>query len=204
VFEGIDHTVRRALKTDSTGLIALSTALAIWYLSAAVRTIMEALNQIHGVEDQRPWWRRRLISVGLAIVGGVCLVGSFLVLVVAPRVAEHGFAHVLLGFGRWAAAVALLALAVALLVRYGPAEHPQPRWASAGSALIIGVWIIASLLFRWYVSSVADFHSPIRILTALLVLNGYLFTTAMIFLVGVELDELLRPRGQAGGRRTAN
>jgi membrane protein len=204
VFEGIDHTVRRALKTDSTGLIALSTALSIWYLSAAVRTIMEALNQIHQIEDQRPWWRRRLISVGLAIIGGVCLVGSFLVLVVAPRVAEHGFAHVLLGFGRWAAAVALLSLAVGLLVRYGPAEHPQPRWASAGSALIVGVWIIASLLFRWYVASVADFHSPIRSLTALLVLNGYLFTTSMILLMGVELDELLRTKGQTGGRKTAN
>jgi membrane protein len=162
--------------------------------------MMEGLNQIHEVEDERPWWRRRLISVGLAAVSGICLVGSFLVLVVAPRVAEEGFAHVLLGIARWAAAVALLTIAVALLVRYAPAEHPEPRWASAGSALIIGVWIVASLLFGWYVSSLADFRSPVRSLTALLVLNGYLFTTAMIFLIGVELDELLRT--SRSGRRT--
>lgn len=204
VFDGIDHTVRHALTTDSAGLISFSAALSLWYLSAAVRTIMEALNQIHQVDDRRPWWRRRLISLGLAAAGGVCLVGSFLVLVAAPRAAEQGATHVLLGLGRWVAAVLLLALAVGLLVRYAPAERPQPRWASAGSALIIGVWIVASLLFRWYVSSVADFHSPIRSLTALLVLNGYLFTTAMILLIGVELDELLRKAVQTGGRRTAN
>jgi membrane protein len=79
-------------------------------------------------------------------------------------------------------------------VRYAPAEHPQPRWASIGSALVVGTWLVASALFHWYVSSVADFESPVRSLTALLVLNAYLFTTAMILLVGVELDELLRTR----------
>jgi membrane protein len=194
VFEGIDYTVRRILNHGDAGLIAFASLLAIWYLAAAVRAVMEALNQIHEKEDSRPWWRRGLVSAALAIVSGTCLIGSILVVVVAPRAAEHGFWHFLLGVGRWAAAVFLLGLAVAVLVRYAPSEHPQPRWASAGSVLVIGSWIVATLLFRWFVSSVADFRSPTGSLTALLVLNGYLFTTAMIFLLGVELDELLRKK----------
>jgi membrane protein len=201
VFTGIDHTVKQALDRGSAGLVALAAALSLWYLSAAARTITEALNQIHQVEDDRRWWHRRLTSVGLAITAGTCLTCSVLATIAAPRAAEHGFGHVVLGLGRWVAAVVLLWLAVTVLIRYAPAEHPQPRWASAGSALVIGAWIIATLIFRWYVSSVADFHSPVRSLTALLVLNGYLFTTAMILLLGVELDESLRKRVSPGGAR---
>jgi membrane protein len=192
VFHGIDYTVRRVLDHGSAGLIVFGALLATWYLAAAIRTIQEALNQIHEREDPRSWTRRGLVSAGLALGVGTCLVSSFLVVVVAPRAARHGSMHVLLGLGRWAAAVFLLALAVALLVRYAPGDHPDPRWVSAGSALIIGGWIAASLIFRWLVSSVLDFKSPSGSLTGLITLNGYLFMSALIFLLGVELDELLR------------
>jgi membrane protein len=207
VFEGIDYTARRILKHGNAGLIAFATALAIWYLAAAVRAIMEALNQIHEMEDTRPWWRRGLVSAALAIVSGAALIGSILAVVVAPHAARHGFAHWVLGVGRWGAAVFLLGLAVGLLVRYAPSEHPEPRWASGGSVLVIGSWIVATLIFRWFVSSVANFRSPSGSLTLLLVLNGYLFTTAMIFLLGAELDEVLREKARTrtragGGRRT--
>jgi len=114
-----------------------------------------------------------------------------LVVVVAPRAVHNGVGHVVLGLGRWLVALLLLALAVAPLVRYGPAEHPQPRWASVGSALIIGGWVAATLIFRAIVS-VLNFKSPSGSLTGLITLNGYLFTSALIFLVGVEVDELLR------------
>ena len=192
VFHGIDFTARRILEHGSAGLIVFAILLALWYLAAAVRAIMEALNQIHEVKDERSWRRRALVSAALALVGGSCMIGAILVVVVAPRAARHGVGHFLLGVGRWAAAVFLLGLAVALLVRYAPAEHPEPRWASAGSVLVIGGWIVASLVFRVLVSSVLNFRSPSGALTGLLVLNGYLFTSAMIFLLGVQLDELLR------------
>ena len=192
VFHGIDFTARRILEHGSPGLIVFASFLALWYLAAAVRAIMEALNQIHEVKDQRSWGRRALISAALALVSGSCLVGAILVVVVAPRAARHGFGHFLLGVGRWAAAVFLLGLAVALLVRYAPAEHPQPRWASMGSLLVVAGWVAATEVFRVLVSSVLNFKSPSGSLTGLIALNGYLFTSAMILLLGVQLDELLR------------
>jgi membrane protein len=180
------------LDHGSAGLIAFGALLATWYLAAAIRTVEEALNQIHEQKDSRSWIRRGLVSAALAVAVGTCLVASVLVVVVAPRAARHGAAHVLLGLGRWAVAVLLLTLAVGLLVRYAPSEHPQPRWASAGSALVVGGWIVASIVFRVLVASVLNFRSPSGSLTGLITLNGYLFTSALIFLIGVEVDELLR------------
>lgn len=57
---------------------------------------------------------------------------------------------------------------------------------------MIVAWVVASLIFRWYVSSVADFKSAAGVLIAVLVLTTYLYVSSIIFFVGVELDELLR------------
>jgi Virulence factor BrkB len=99
---------------------------------------------------------------------------------------------------------------VGLLVRYAPAERPQTRWASEGTLLILAVWVGASLLFRWYVGSLANCKTPSGQLTIVLVLTGYLFTTSLIFLLGVQLDELARtrrvsrPRSAGRGRGPAS
>ena len=191
VFRAIDSSVEKIFASGAAGVIALAGALALWHLTMAVRVVTVALNKIHGEEESRPFARRIAISIGLAVASAVCLVGSVLVLLAAPRLAG-GVLDYLLATGRWAAAVALLTLAVGLVVRYAPSEQPQPRWASAGSALIVGTWLVASIAFRWYVASVADFTTAVGGLTAFLILTAYVFTTSAIFLVGVQIDEILR------------
>jgi membrane protein len=195
VFRAIDSSVERVFASGEAAVIAFAGALALWHLTMGIRTVTVALNKIHGEPESRPAGRRLAISIGLAVATGGCLVASVLVVVAGPRV-DDGAVRVVLATGRWAVAIALLTLAVGLVVRYAPSEHPQPRWASAGSALIVGVWIVASIGFRWYVSSLADFESAVRSLTAFLVLTTYVFTTAAIFLVGVQLDEVLRKRAR--------
>jgi membrane protein len=191
VFRAIDSSVERIISTADTGLILLAGALALWHLTMAMRTVTVALNRIHGKEESRPAAKRIAISIGLAVSTAACLIGGMLVLLAGPR-GENGALHVVLATGRWAIAVLLLTLAVGLVVRYAPAERPQASWASAGSVLIIGVWILASIGFRWFVGSLADFESAVGSLTVFLVLTTYVFTTSAIFLVGVQLDEVLR------------
>ncbi len=189
VFHGIDFTAQRIVSTDTAVTIAVAGVLSVWYLTAAVRVVIEALNKIHDVDDDRPWWRRALVAVGLGALVGVVLITSFVVVSVAGG---SGFDAVLFGVGRWLATVAMLGFAVGMLVRFGPAEHPQPRWASAGSLLVIVGWVVASVAFHWWIADVVDFKSPAGSLTGLLALAGYLFASVAIFLVGVQLDETLR------------
>jgi membrane protein len=192
VYNAIDYSVQRLFSSDATGLIAFAAALLLFDMTWAVNTMIEALNEIHDVADPRPWLRRHLIAALLSAAVIVCVVAAVLALVLGPR--PGGALHVLFGIGRWPVAIVLLGLAIGLIVRYGPAEHPQPRWASAGSALIIGSWIVASVAFRWWVASVADFKTATGSLTVFLFLSAYVFTSAAIFLIGVELDELLRKK----------
>lgn len=197
VYGAIDYSVDRILSSGTAGLIAFAVALLLWDLFWAVSAVVVALNRIHDVKDARSVRRRALTRLWLALVVGCCLVGAALVVLVAPK-AAGGAADVVIGLGRWVIAVTLLGLAVGLLVRYAPAERPRARWASAGSLLIIGTWIAASLLFRVYVSSVANFETAVGSLTVFLVLTAYVLTTSMIFVIGAQLDELLRQDAEAG------
>lgn len=197
VYGAIDYSVDRIFSSSTAGLIAFAVVLLVWDLFWAVGAVVLALNRIHDVRDARSARRRVATRLWLAVVVGCCLVGAALVVLVAPKAAE-GAADVVIGLGRWVVAVTLLGLAVGLLVRYAPAERPKARWASAGSLLIIGTWIAASLLFRVYVSSVANFETAVGSLTVFLVLTAYVLTTSMIFVVGAQLDELLRQDAEEG------
>jgi membrane protein len=192
VYSAIDSSVSNVLSSGTAGVIAFAAALSLWHLSGAVSQVMAALNQIHDVEDERPWYRKVLVAVGLAAVTAVGLVGTVLFVTAAPRLAEHGAGHVILGLGRWVVAVLALVGVIGLLVRYGPAEHPEPRWASAGSLAVVLSWIAVSLAFRWWVASVANFKTATGGLTVFLVLGAYLWISVAIFLAGAQLDELLR------------
>jgi membrane protein len=172
----------------------------LWDLTLAIGAIMDALNRIHDVEEKRSAARRAVTALTLAAVTGICFVGSILIVTVAPR-AQEPVLHFLLGVGRWLIAAALVAFVVGAVMRFAPAERPEKRWASAGSILVIVVWIAASLLFKVWVTSVADFKSAVGSLTVLLFLSWYVFVSSAIFLVGAQLDELLRKATHRQGSR---
>jgi membrane protein len=191
VFRAIDYSADKILSSGTAGLIVFSAALVLWDLALALAAIMDALNRIHDVKESRSTARRALTALTLAIVTLVCVVGSLLIVTVAPRAQGAGI-HFVLGVGRWLVAAVLLMFVVGAVMRFGPAERPEKRWASAGSILVIVVWIVASLLFKLWVTSVADFKSAVGSLTVLLFLSWYVFVSSAIFLVGAQLDELLR------------
>jgi membrane protein len=190
VYNGIDDTVRRILDHGTAALIAVSVLLSIWYLTAAMRAVIEALDQIHDVDDTRPWRIRIATALLLGAATGGCLFAAAVIVVGGPR-------GILLGLVRWVAALALVAIVVLLLLRFAPAQRPDTGWASIGAALIIVAWVVASLLFRLWVTYVADFKSPIGTLATLLVLTSYVFVSSAVFLAGAQLDELLRKQRSA-------
>jgi membrane protein len=197
VFAGINASVDKIFSSSSAGLIAFATALAVWDLSLGMLAVMRALNHVHDVKEDRSTKRRALVAVGLAVGVGGCLLAAVLLLIAAPL--ANGVLHVVFGVLRWVLAPLLLMLAVGLLVRFAPAQKPEARWASVGSLLVIVSWIVATILFKLWITYVADFKTAIGTLTSLLLLTTYFFVSSAIFLVGAELDELLRKETRGRG-----
>jgi len=189
VFDGIDQTVNRVFSSSTAGLLALAAALAVWEVSGIIRAGIGALDEIYETQETRPFWIRFPLSFGLAIL--------FLAAVLAA-IAIVWAGHVSGGWGtaiwilRWPAAVALIAFAFEVIVRWAPAQHRRVRWASLGSVLVVVGWIGETLIFGAYVRSVANFRTSVGSLEVFIFLATYFYIFAIVLLVAMELDELVR------------
>jgi uncharacterized BrkB/YihY/UPF0761 family membrane protein len=66
--------------------------------------------------------------------------------------------------------------------------------------LVILAWVGASMIFKLLVTDVLNFKTATGGLSVFLVLTGYVYTSSIIFLLGVEVDELLRENATEGER----
>jgi membrane protein len=189
VFAGIDQTVTNVLSSSTAGLLALAAALAVWEVSGIVRAGIGALDEIYETPETRPFWVRFPLSFGLAILFLTSVLGA-VAIVWAGHVSGRWSTTVLVL--RWPAAVALVAFAFELIVRWGPDENRRVRWWSFGSILVVVGWIGQTLIFGAYVRSFADFRTPVGSLEVFIFLATYFYVAAIVLVVAMELDELVR------------
>lgn len=189
VFGGIDQTVNRVFSSSTAGLLALAAALAVWEVSGIVRAAIGALDEIYETPEPRPFWVRFPLSFGLAILVLGAMLGA--VAIVWAGHVSGGWSIPILIL-RWPAAIALVAFAFELIVRWAPAQHRRVRWTSFGSLLVVVGWIGETLIFGAYVRSVADFRTAVGSLEVLIFLATYFYVAAILLLVAMELDELVR------------
>lgn len=196
VYDGIVATVDKIFSSSSWGLIVFASVLAVWEVSGTVRACMSALSKVYGTKDKRPWYVRFPLSIGIAFVITVAFVAAgFLTL--GLRHAVHGGWSIPFDILRWLATVVLLTIAFRVLVQWAPAERRSSRWATVGAAVVVTAWIAQSLLFGWYVRSVASYRSAVGSLTAVYLFTTFLYVGAIVLLVAIELDEQVR-RGVQG------
>jgi membrane protein len=189
VFDGINQTVDHVFSSSSAGLLALASALAVWEVSGIIRAAIGALDEIYETPETRPFWIRFPLSFGLAILVLASMLGA-IAIIWAGHVS--GALSIPILILRWPAAIALVAFAFELIVRWAPAKHRRARWASLGSVLVVVGWIGETLIFGEYVRTVANFRTPVGSLEVFIFLATFFYIASIVLLVAMELDELVR------------
>jgi membrane protein len=193
-----DFTTREITSSKNTSLFSLSFAIAIWTASGAISTAMAAFDQIHQIPPQkkRPFWKAKLISLGLTIGTILLLVlASFLVfisdLLLGMVVNENSYLIFLLHIWqllRWPLALGIVAIAFSFIYRYGPSvwSSGTPMIPGAISAAVF--WAILSALFRTYVANFGNYNKAYGAVGAVIVLMLWLWMSAAVMLIGEQLN----------------
>lgn len=192
----IDATVREVAGSGSGFWLTLGVALAVYEVSGAMRAIMGVLSRVYGAQDHRSFKRRMSISVLLALVTTVALGLAAVALQLGPTIVDKiGLqGSVLLGLARWGGAVLLMLFVVGILIRYAPARHQRRSWIGVTAVTVTSAWILTSLIFNWYATTIATYRSIYGNLSIAIVLMTYLYVSTVTFLLGVQLDAILRRR----------
>jgi membrane protein len=197
VYRVINDTVQKILAHRQLFWITLGAAIAVWEVSGAMRATMQVLNRVYGVEEKRSLRRKLFESIVLSTAVTFMLLLAAAVVKVGPGAAKRLFGEgaavsVLSFLASWGAAVALLFLVVAIVVRYAPDTRRPVRWVTFGGVLVIAGWIVMTLLYGLYITSLADYASVFGSLAVVMVTMSYIYLSAIVFLSGVQLDSLIR------------
>ena len=176
----------------------ISISLGLWGVSGAMRSVMEAMNVMHDLEETRPFWKKYVVSLFIALFV-VALVLTALVLVVfGERIGAQVAAA--LGFGsvfetiwaivQWPVLTFLVLFAFAVLYYFAPSADQKFRWISPGSLVAFVFWLIFSLIFAYYVGTSNSFETY-GALAGVIILMLYFYYSAAIVLVGAEMNQVV-------------
>jgi len=205
-FAVLDDVVRRTLGSEQGWWLTAGVVFTLWQASGVARAIMGALSRVYGDGDDRPFVRRYGISFALGVAVAVCVIAALVAVRFGTAILglqDAGWlADAALFVLRWSAALALLSTAVWLLLRFAPARPGPHRWVSFGSALCVMAWVGTSVVFGLYVTDVADYGSIFGSLATVFLLMTYLYVSACAFLIGAQVDALVRE--EETGSRTGS
>lgn len=188
------------LGDNAPGLISVGLILAAYSASAVLDTVAGALNQAYDASDPRPFWKKRLISMGFAVIAGIVIAFSTVVMVAGHSIVDFAarFARISGDTARvWAVvqyplALALLIGCLWLLFYFLPYVKQKKSHVLVGSVFTVALWILVTLLFRLYVSNFGSYNKTYGTIGGVIVLLAWMYWTMVALLTGGELNAELR------------
>jgi membrane protein len=195
-------------KTAGIGLV-IGLLGALWSASGYTGAFGRAMNRIYEIEEGRPFWKLRPVMLLLTLIAVVLTAVALLLLVVSGPLAESIGNTVGLGstavtvwkFVKWPVLAVVVVIIVGLLYRTTPnVKQPKFRWLSVGALVAIVIWVVASVLFAFYVANFSSYNKTYGSLAGVIVALLWLWITNLALLFGGELDsELERGRELEAG-----
>lgn len=180
---------------------ALSTGAALWSARRGVSALVQGLNTIHGT-DNRGGVRHAITAMVLTLA----LIGATLVALATMVISPLIFAFVPLGplesllvtVAKWAAALAVVVLSIALVYRFGPNRRPRIRWLSPGLFLAVALWAAASFGFSQFLANFGNYNEVYGSIGAVIALMMWFYISAWVVLFGAVLNaEMEKPAQDA-------
>ena len=185
------------LASQESGSLSLafivSLAIALWSSNSGVKSLFEAMNVAYEETEKRSFVKLNLVSLAFTLAGIVGAIFSVGLVIVLPAVLKFiGLGtgtEWLIRIGGYALLAVLASLVVAALYRWGPSrERAQWRWITPGSVLTVVVWLIASLLFSWYVANFGSYNATYGSLGAIIGFMTWMWISVIILIVGAEIN----------------
>lgn len=197
------HALTSASK-KATGITFIGGLLiSLWSASSGVKALFDALNVTYGEPERRGFIKLTLIALlftlGAIVFVMVGLAGTVVVPVVLNALDFRGPLGWIISAVRWVVLLAIIAVALAVIYRYGPSrEEPRWQWFSWGGAFAALGWLVVSALFSWYAANFGKFNATYGSLGAVVGLMTWLWLSTTVILLGAQINaDLERPAREA-------
>lgn len=166
---------------------------ALWSANSGIKTLFEALNVAYDETEKRSFiWLNvvsLLFTLGAIVIGILFIVCVGVVPAILAFAGLSGWEELLISLFRWPLLIVAAGAAISVLYRYGPSrERAKWRWVTWGSAFAAVAWVVASILFSWYLANFADYNATYGSLGAVIGFMLWTWLSVVILLTGAELN----------------
>jgi membrane protein len=190
----------------------ISILLALWGVSGAFRSVMEAMNVMYEVDEDRPFWKKYGISIFISLAVILLMLTAFGIVVFGGSIGG-GLAEAI-GLGtafqavwsivQWPIVACVVLFAFAVIYYFAPAAEQRFRWISPGAVLAFAFWLVFSLLFSYYAGTFGSYNETYGSLAGVIIFMLYIYYSALIMLVGAEMNQVIEwhiPGGKDEGEK---
>ena len=173
--------------------VIVGVAIALFSASGGMANLMTAISLAYDEEEKRGFIKKRLLALGLTFGAIVFMVIMLAIVAVLPPLLEQ-----LVGGGafRWLLQVAgyilvfvIVTAALAILYRFAPdRDAPKMKWVSVGALVATVIWLIASIGFSIYTSTLGNYSKTYGAIAGIVVLLFWLWLTGYAILLGAEIN----------------
>jgi membrane protein len=196
----MESTLQDIAKGSSAGKLSIGLLVALWSGSSGMGAVIHGLNLAYGVRDERPWWREKILSIVLsAIVTFLMVVALLLVIsggdLASALAAQFGWRRqftLVWNVAQWPLLLMFVLVAFGLIYYFAPnIPREQLRRLVPGTLIGVGIWLMVSLIFRYYVRHFGNYSVTYGAIGAIIVLMLWFYLSSMAVLIGGEVNSIL-------------
>jgi len=177
----------------------LGTAFIIGFIIALVSAnsgiaaLFDALNVVYDEREKRGIVRfytmTFLFTLAAIVFVNVAIIGVIVLPLVLKFLGLANQTEWLVRLLRWPILLVTVGVSLGFVYRYGPSRRDARwRWVTWGSVVAAILWIAASMLFSWYVTTFDSYNRAYGSLGAAIGFMVWLWISAVIVLLGGELN----------------
>jgi membrane protein len=198
----VDQVLEEVRRGSGWHILLSGSILALWSSVSGLQVLICAVNHAYGVDDDRPYWKRSLLALGMTLLLAALLLGATTLVLGGRWLGERVMTLVGLGdwFPEWWSLlrwpIILLSVIGGLLVLYtaSPKLPVSARRAMPGALTGGSSWTLATAAFGWYIQNLASYNRVYGSIGGMIVLMVWLYVTGVIILLGAELNGALYRR----------
>ncbi len=203
--------LRSVLDESGSGVITLGGLLAVFFASNGVMAVRAAMNQAYHDHDSWPFWKTRLLCLGLVVIGGIGILVIAAVEVVLPvytqLVSEKTDVNVSDWLSvdrlRWTFTVGVPIGVVVLAHLILPTGRHKLRQILPGVLLTLALLAAGGWGFSVYIAQFASYSATYAGLAGAMAALIFLYLCAAILILGAEYNgALMDLQNESDGQAT--
>lgn len=192
ILNQITSLTQQATSTRSLAFFG-GLLVAIWSANSGMKALFDAMNVAYRENEKRSLVRLNLLSLGFTFCALVVAIILIAAIGIVPAVLKYlwldDWQELLARLARWPFIILIFGCGISMIYRYGPSrEEAKIKWLSWGVVFSTLLWLLASVLFSFYLENFANYNATYGTLGALIGLMVWVWISVIILIVGAEIN----------------